>query len=174
MSALWGQKRSLCERHQGPLKAQLRYAQWSAHSADGDVRKSAGRFRGSLQLKRCPVHWETAAISRSEQRRPSKGALDFLLRPATMAPRQHQGTKALTRRGKLARRRHTTAAREGADMAVWIMRRLQSLPCQGFTLARAATATSARNARTPINDRRDNVLRTRKRAHSLNCGGAIV
>jgi hypothetical protein len=48
-------------------------------------------------------------------------------------------------------------------MAVWIMRRLQSLPCQGFTPARAATATSARSARTPINDRRDNVLRTRKR-----------
>jgi hypothetical protein len=58
-------------------------------------------------------------------------------------------------------------------MAVWIMRRLQSLLCQGFTPARAATATSAGSAGTPTNDRRDNVLRTRKRAHALNRGGAI-
>jgi len=59
-------------------------------------------------------------------------------------------------------------------MVVWIMRRLQSLPCQGFTPARAATATSARSAGTPINDRRDDVLRARRRAHAFNRGGAIV
>jgi hypothetical protein len=59
-------------------------------------------------------------------------------------------------------------------MAAWIMHRLQSLPCQGLTPARVATATSAGTAATPINDRRENVLRTRKRAHALNRGGAIV
>ena len=69
---------------------------------------------------------------------------------------------------------NTTAAREGADMAVWIMRRLQSLPCQGFTLARAATATNAGSVATPINDRQGDVLRARRRAHALNHGGAIV
>jgi hypothetical protein len=45
-----------------------------------------------------------------------KVALDFLLRPARMMSRQHSGTKLSTRRGKLARRRQTAAAREGADM----------------------------------------------------------
>jgi len=59
-------------------------------------------------------------------------------------------------------------------MSLWIMRRLQSLACQAFTLARAAAALRAGSAGTPINDRRDHVLRMRKRAHSLNRGGAIV
>jgi hypothetical protein len=59
-------------------------------------------------------------------------------------------------------------------MALWIMRRLQSLACQAFAPARATTAIHAGSAGTPINDRRDNVLRMRKRAHALNGGGAIV
>ena len=59
-------------------------------------------------------------------------------------------------------------------MSLWIMRRLQSLACQAFTSARAATATRAGSAGTPINDRRDNMLRMRKRARALNRRGAIV
>ena len=55
-------------------------------------------------------------------------------------------------------------------MAVWIMRWLQ---CEEFTLFHVQIATDAR-VRTPTNDRRDNVLRTRERAHALNYGGAIV
>ena len=59
-------------------------------------------------------------------------------------------------------------------MAVWIMPRLQCLLCEEFTLSRAERATGAGRAETPANDRRDNVLRTRERAHALNCGGAMV
>ena len=59
-------------------------------------------------------------------------------------------------------------------MAVWIMPRLQCLLCQEFTLSCAELATDAGSAETPTNDRRDNVLRTRERAHALNYGGAIV
>jgi hypothetical protein len=60
-------------------------------------------------------------------------------------------------------------------MAVWFMRWLQGLPRQGLprddaTLSRAEIAT---DAETPTNDRRDNVLLTRERAHALNYGGAI-
>ena len=102
-----------------------------------------------------------------------KVALDFLVRPARMTSRQHSGTKLSIRRGKLARRRQTAAAREGADMAVWFMRRLQCLFCEEFTLSRAEIATDAGSVETPTNDRRDNVLRTRERAHALNHGGAI-
>src|SRR5260221_3562101 len=101
-----------------------------------------------------------------------KVALDFLLRPATMTSRQHSGTKLSIRRGKLARRRQTAAAREGADMAVWVMRRLQWLFCGEFTLSRAAIATDAGSVGTPTNDRRDNVLRTRGPAPA-NHRGAI-
>jgi hypothetical protein len=57
-------------------------------------------------------------------------------------------------------------------MAVWIMPRLQCLLCEEIILSR--TATDAGSAETPANDRRDNVLRTRERAHALNYGGAIV
>src|SRR5258708_13997142 len=60
----------------------------------------------------------------------TKVALDFLLRPARMTSRQHSGTKLSIRRGKLARRRQTTAAQEGADMAIWFVRRLQCLFCE--------------------------------------------
>ena len=59
-------------------------------------------------------------------------------------------------------------------MAVWIMPRLQCLLCEEFTLSRAELATDAGIAGTPTNDRRDNVLRTRERAHAVNYGGAIV
>ena len=59
-------------------------------------------------------------------------------------------------------------------MAVWIMPRLQCLLCAEFTLSRAELATDAGSAATPANDCRDNVLRTRERAHALNYGGAIV
>jgi hypothetical protein len=102
-----------------------------------------------------------------------KVALDFLLRPARMTSRQHSGTKLSIRRGKLARRRQTTAAREGADMAVWFMRRLQCLFCEEFILSRAEIATDAGSVETPTNDRRDHVLRTRERAYALHHGGAI-
>ena len=59
-------------------------------------------------------------------------------------------------------------------MAVWIMPRLQCLLCEEFALSRAELATDAGSAETPANDGRDNVLRTRERAHALNYGGAIV
>jgi len=59
-------------------------------------------------------------------------------------------------------------------MAVWIIPRLQCLLCEEFTLSRAELASDPGSAETPTNDRRDNVLRTRERAHALNYGGAIV
>ena len=46
-------------------------------------------------------------------------------------------------------------------MAVWFMRRLQCPFCEEFTLSRAEIATDAGSVKTPTNDRRDNVLRTR-------------
>ncbi len=58
-------------------------------------------------------------------------------------------------------------------MAVWFMRWLQCLLCEAFNLFRAAIAADAGRLETPTNDRRDNVLRTRQRAHALNHGGAI-
>src|SRR5258708_23843306 len=102
-----------------------------------------------------------------------KVALDFLLRPATMTSRQHSGTKLSIRRGKLARRRQTAAAREGADMAVWVMRPLQRPFCEEFTLSRAEIATDAGCVETPTKDRRDNVVRTRERAPALDPRGAV-
>ena len=59
-------------------------------------------------------------------------------------------------------------------MALAFMRWPQCLLCKEFTLSRAELATDAGSAETPANDRRDNVLRTRERAHALNYGGAIV
>ena len=56
-------------------------------------------------------------------------------------------------------------------MAVWLIRRLQWLFCEEFILSRAEIATDAGSVETPTNDRRDNVLRTRERAHALNHGG---
>jgi hypothetical protein len=47
------------------------------------------------------------------------------------------------------------------------------LLCEEFTLFRTAIATDAGRVATPTNDHRDNVLRTRQRAHALNHGGAI-
>jgi hypothetical protein len=58
-------------------------------------------------------------------------------------------------------------------MAVWFMRRLQCLPCEHFTLFHAEIATDAGSVATPANDRRDNALRKRERAHALHHGGAI-
>jgi hypothetical protein len=52
------------------------------------------------------------------------------------------------------------------------MRRLQRLLCEQFTLFYAEVATAGRVA-TSTNDRRDNVLRTRERAHALSHGGSI-
>jgi hypothetical protein len=57
-------------------------------------------------------------------------------------------------------------------MAVWSMRRLQCLLCEQFTLFSAEVATAGRVA-TSTNDRRDNVLRARERAHALSHGGSI-
>ena len=58
-------------------------------------------------------------------------------------------------------------------MAVWFMRRLQGLPCEPFTLFHAEIAVGAGRPGTPTNDRRNNVLRARGRAHALRHGGAI-
>jgi hypothetical protein len=58
-------------------------------------------------------------------------------------------------------------------MAVWFIRRLQCLFCEESTVSRAEIATDAGAVETPTNDRRDNVLRTRERAHALHHGGAI-
>jgi hypothetical protein len=55
---------------------------------------------------------------------------------------------------------NTTAAREGADMAVWFMRRLQCPLCEESTLFQAEFATGAESLRTSTNDCRNNVLRT--------------
>jgi hypothetical protein len=60
----------------------------------------------------------------------------------------------------------------GADMAGWIMRRLQRLPCEAFTLFPAEIATAAGTVGKPTNHRRNNVLRVRERAQALNYGGA--
>ena len=59
-------------------------------------------------------------------------------------------------------------------MAVWFMRRLQCLLCEESTLFHAEIATDAGSLRTPTNDCRNNVLRTRERAYALNHGGTIV
>src|SRR5439155_20616160 len=135
-----------------------------------------GLFPLLIQLgllgRRRPVH-------EARQRRASKGGRQKEHLISCCDRRQWRRAsirvpKLYTRRGKLARRRHTNAAREGADMGLWIMRRLQSLACQALAPARAATATRAGSAGTSINDRRDNVLRMRKPAHALNGGGAIV
>jgi hypothetical protein len=68
---------------------------------------------------------------------------------------------------------NTIAAREDADMAVWFMCWLRCPPYEEFTLFPAEIATDAGRLGTPINDRRNNVLRTRGRAHPLKYGGAI-
>jgi hypothetical protein len=59
-------------------------------------------------------------------------------------------------------------------MAVWFTRRLQCLLCEECTLLHAGIAARAGMLRTRTNDCRNNVLRTRKRAHPLNHDGAIV
>jgi hypothetical protein len=58
-------------------------------------------------------------------------------------------------------------------MAVWVMRWLQCLLGEEFTLLSRRNATGSGRVGTPTNDYRDNVLRTRERAHALNHGGAI-
>jgi hypothetical protein len=47
------------------------------------------------------------------------------------------------------------------------------LRCEEFTQVSAEIATSTETAGTPENDRRDNVWRTRERAHALHRGDAI-
>jgi hypothetical protein len=59
-------------------------------------------------------------------------------------------------------------------MAVSTIRRPQWLLWEDFTLYRAAIAIDSGRAGTPADNRQDNVLRTRQRAHALNHGGAIV
>ena len=59
-------------------------------------------------------------------------------------------------------------------MAVWFMRRLQCLLCEESSLFQAEIATEAGSLRTPTNDCRNNVFRTRERAYALNHGGTIV
>jgi hypothetical protein len=56
-------------------------------------------------------------------------------------------------------------------MAVWVT--LQCILCEEFTLFDAEFAIEAGSAGTPANDRQDNMLRTRERAHVLNHGGVI-
>jgi hypothetical protein len=58
-------------------------------------------------------------------------------------------------------------------MAIWLMRRLQRLLCEQFTLFPTEIATDAGRVGAPTTERRDNVLRTRKRALALNYGGSI-
>jgi hypothetical protein len=58
-------------------------------------------------------------------------------------------------------------------MAVWFMRWLQCPLCEEFALFRAEITIDAGRLGTPTNDRRNNVLRARERAHALNHGGAI-
>jgi hypothetical protein len=58
-------------------------------------------------------------------------------------------------------------------MAVWFMRRLQCLLCEEFTLSSRRNHRRRWSVGTPTNERRDNVPRTRERAHALNHGGAI-
>jgi hypothetical protein len=58
------------------------------------------------------------------------------------------------------------------DMAVWFMRRLQGLPCKQFALFHAEIAIGAGRPETPTNHRRNNVVRTRRRAPALNHAGA--
>jgi hypothetical protein len=61
-----------------------------------------------------------------------------------MASRQHSGTQALYKTGKTRAATATPLLRgRGADMAVWLMRRLQCLPCEQFTLFHAEIATTA-------------------------------
>jgi hypothetical protein len=104
----------------------------------------------------------------------TKLVLDFLQRPATMAPRQHSGSKPLQDGENPHGDDNTTAAREDADMAVWFKRRLQCLHCEESALFDAEIAPGAGRPRTPANDCRNNVLRTQGRAHALNHGGTIA
>ena len=55
-------------------------------------------------------------------------------------------------------------------MAVRFMRRLQCLPCEQFTLFHTEIAAGTGRVKTPTNDRRNNVLRTRERADALSHG----
>jgi hypothetical protein len=61
-------------------------------------------------------------------------------------------------------------------MAGWFMRRLQCLLCEESTLfhVHAEIATDAASLRTPTNDCRNDVLRTRERAYALNHGGTMI
>jgi hypothetical protein len=100
-----------------------------------------------------------------------KVALDFLLRQATITSRSIP-IQSLPQDGENSLGGgNTSAGREGADMAVWIMPRLQHLRCADFMLSRAELATGAGETLEMI---QDNVLRTRRRSHALNHGGAIV
>ncbi len=66
----------------------------------------------------------------------TKVALDFLLRPATMTSRQHSVPSFQKDEENSLGNGNTSAAREGADMAVWFMRRLQYLQCEEPSLLR--------------------------------------
>ena len=59
-------------------------------------------------------------------------------------------------------------------MAVWFMRRLQCLLCEESALFDADIAPGAGRPKTSTNDCRNNVLRTRGRAHALNRGGTTA
>jgi hypothetical protein len=59
-------------------------------------------------------------------------------------------------------------------MVGWFMRRLQCLLLANDSpLFRAEIAIGAGRPGTPTNDRQNNVLRMRERAHALSPGGAI-
>jgi hypothetical protein len=102
-----------------------------------------------------------------------------------MTSRKHSGTSFIQDGENSLGDGNTIAAWEGTGMAVWFMRWPQcadtiqaadgiaiALRCKEFTRFRAGITTGA-GARTPPNDRRNNALRMRERARSLNHGGAI-
>jgi len=82
--------------------------------------------------------WSYAAASSPSQTMAgrTKVALDFLLRPARMTSRPAFRTKLSIRRENSLGDGKNRCCAEGADMAVWFMRRLQRLFCEEFTLSR--------------------------------------
>src|SRR5262249_21831894 len=75
--------------------AQLNLAGWQVR---GLLRSRSGQIFACCRVCGKLVLWLTRPPA-------TKLVLDFLQRPATMASRQHSGTKLSTRRGKPARRR---------------------------------------------------------------------
>lgn len=117
---------------------------------------------------------EASYVARLVRQWPAyqKLTLDFLLRPATMTCASIPVPSFLQDGENSLGDGNTTAAREGTGMTVWFMRWLQCLR-RIHPSFRAEVTTVAGTLGTPTNDPRDNVLRTRERAHALNHGGGI-